>query len=274
MRVVAGIVGQLAKIEVGDARDDRVEKEPVVRDEDHGVRICREILLEPVPRLEIEMVGRLVEQQQRRPAEQQLRERKPHLPAARQRVGGLLERLVAEAEPAKHRRDLQIDAVALFDAKAILQRAVALEHRLVLCGRHRWVAEPLLDGVHLVLDVEQIGERGARLVEDRSSGVVEAVLRQIADRERRGLDDLSLVGPLEPRHHLQQRRLAGAVGAAQPDALAGRDLPGHVFEERALAERFCDGGKLEHSDRIGYAGSPIAFAAAASTCGTRNGLVR
>ena len=113
--------------------------------------ICREILLEPVPRFEIEMVRRLVEQQQRRPAEQQLRQRKPHLPPARQRIGRLLERLVGEAEPAKHRRDLQIDAVSLFDAEAILQRAVALEHRIVLFLRHRCVAEPLLDGVHLVL---------------------------------------------------------------------------------------------------------------------------
>ena len=111
MRVVAGVIGQLAQVEIGDARDDGVEKEAIVRHEDDCVRVRREIFLEPVARLEVEMVGRLVEQQQRRPAEQQLREREPHLPSARQRIGRLLERLVGEPETAQHRRDLQVDVV-------------------------------------------------------------------------------------------------------------------------------------------------------------------
>jgi hypothetical protein len=46
-----------------------------VRDEDDGVRVVGEVLLEPVARLEVEMVGRLVEQQQVGPSEQQLRQR-------------------------------------------------------------------------------------------------------------------------------------------------------------------------------------------------------
>jgi hypothetical protein len=41
-----------------------------------------QVFLEPIARLEIEMVGRLVEQQEIRLAEQQLRERDAHLPAA------------------------------------------------------------------------------------------------------------------------------------------------------------------------------------------------
>ena len=87
LAVVADVVRQLAQVQVGDARDDRVEEVAIVRDEDDGVRIRAEILLEPVARFEIEVIGRLVEQQQVRTAEQQLGERDAHLPAAGKRFG-------------------------------------------------------------------------------------------------------------------------------------------------------------------------------------------
>ena len=75
--------------DLGDSGDDSVEEEAVVRDEDDGVRILREILLEPVARFQVEVVGRFVEQQQAGTSEQQLRQRNPHLPAARKVSVGL-----------------------------------------------------------------------------------------------------------------------------------------------------------------------------------------
>ncbi len=93
--VVADVVGQRAQADLGDAGHHRVEEEAIVRDEDDCVRVLREVLLEPVARLEIEMVGRLVEQQQPRSAEQELGERDAHLPAARKRLARLPQVLVA-----------------------------------------------------------------------------------------------------------------------------------------------------------------------------------
>ena len=103
-----------------------------MRDEDDGVRVVGEIFLEPVARLEVEMVRRLVEQQQARPAEQELGERDAHLPAARERFGRLLHVVLREPQAAQDGGDLQIDAVALEPAEALLQLAVAAEHALVL----------------------------------------------------------------------------------------------------------------------------------------------
>ena len=74
--------------------------------------------------------------------------------------------------------------------------------------------------MHLGLHCQQIGKRRARFVEDRVPGVREAVLRQIADGQRRRLDNAAAVGLVEPREHFQQRGFAGAVRAAQADALA------------------------------------------------------
>ena len=111
--VVAGVVGDRAQAEVGDPRDDRVEEEPVVRDEDDRVRVLGQVAFEPVARVEIEVVGRLVEQQQAGLLQQQLRQRDAHLPAAGERLGRPLRVRLREAEAAQHRRDLQVDGVAV-----------------------------------------------------------------------------------------------------------------------------------------------------------------
>ena len=169
LRVVGVVVGDRPQRQVGDARHHGVEEVAIVRDEDHRVRVGDEVLLEPVARLEVEMVGRLVEQQQVRRAQQQLRQRETHLPAARQVIGQLLLHLRLEAEPAQHRRDLELDLIAVAQAEAILHLAVAREHRLVLRFGQRRIAEPLLERVHLGLQIEQGLEREAGLVHDGAS---------------------------------------------------------------------------------------------------------
>ena len=247
--VVPGIVGQRAQADVGDARDDGVEEEAIVRDEDDGVRIVGEILLEPVAGLEIEVVRRLVEQQQTGPAEQELGERDAHLPAARERLGRLLHVLLREAEAAQDGVDLQVDAVALEPPEALLQIAVAAEHPRVLGLVRAVVGEPILERGDLGAHVEQRLERLPGFFDERPSRVVEAVLRQVADRQPRGLDDQPAVGLVEPGQHLEQCRLARAVRAAEADAFAVVDLPADGVEEDAVAERLAQVGELDHGRR-------------------------
>ena len=74
----------------------------------------------------------------------------------------------------------------------------------------------------------------------------QAVLRQVAERQRVGFLDEAGVGLVEAGEHLEQRGLAGAVRPAQADAIAIADLPGDVLEQGLLAERLCDVLKLEH----------------------------
>ena len=197
--VVAGVVGQLPEVHLGDPRDDRVEEVAVVRDEDDGVRVVVEVLLEPVARLEVEVVGRLVEQQQVGAREQQLGERDAHLPAARERLGRAVEVVRREAEAVEDRRQLQVDAVAVVEPEAILQVAVAGEHRLVLGVGDVRVAEAILELVHLGLDREQRLEGEDRLLVERAAPVNEAVLREVADGQARRLDDAAARRPRRGR---------------------------------------------------------------------------
>ena len=81
---------------VDDVRTDAVEEARAVRDDQQGLGIGREVLLKPNARVEVQVVGRLVEDKERRGAEESARERKPHPPPAAQLSHGLLQQLPVE----------------------------------------------------------------------------------------------------------------------------------------------------------------------------------
>ncbi len=63
-RVVALVGVEPAAVDLGDPLGHVVEEVPVVGDGKHGAGVLREVLLEPLHRLGVQVVGRLVEQQQ------------------------------------------------------------------------------------------------------------------------------------------------------------------------------------------------------------------
>ena len=81
--IAAGVERDLAALEVEDGVDDVVEQVALVADHDQRAGIALEEVLEPQRRFEVEVVRRLVEQQQVGLGEQQRGERDAHLPAAR-----------------------------------------------------------------------------------------------------------------------------------------------------------------------------------------------
>ena len=196
------------------------------------------------------MVGRLVEQQQAGPAEQQLGQRDAHLPAAGERLGGLPEVGRLEAETAQHRVHLRLDAVAVPVLEGGLDLAVAVERAVVLLLRQTGIAEPCLQLAKLRLQREQRLEGAARLVVERPARVGQPVLRQVADRQIVRPGNLAGVGLDLAGQHLEQRRLARAVRAAQPDPLAGLELPGDLVEEDPVAERLVEVGDVEHRNAV------------------------
>ena len=76
-----------------------------MRDEHHGSGVAGEKFLEPLNRVDVEMVRRLVQQQQIRPADERARQQHAAPPAARQRVDN---RVRAEIEPRQHQIDVML----------------------------------------------------------------------------------------------------------------------------------------------------------------------
>ena len=103
---VGGVVSrprrQLATIEIDDACGQPRQERAVVGDEHDRACVVAEEALEPRNRIDVEMVGRLVEQQQIRLANQGLREQRAAAPASRQRIhdpiGGETESLEYELD--------------------------------------------------------------------------------------------------------------------------------------------------------------------------------
>ena len=105
---------QLAAIEVQDLVDRGVEQVAVMADHDHGARIMRQMVFQPQRAFEIEIVGRLVEQQQVGRGEQRRRQRHPHPPAAgkfrtRPRLVGGGKSEPAQDRGSARRRRMRID---------------------------------------------------------------------------------------------------------------------------------------------------------------------
>ena len=133
-RVVAGVLGDGPVVDVEDVGGDVVEEALVVRDDERHAAVAGEELLQPADREDVEVVGRLVEQQRVGAAEEHLREQDAQLEAARQR---------RERPPV--RRDG--DAEALEDRGGARLERVAVEvlERLLEIGEARGVAVAVID---------------------------------------------------------------------------------------------------------------------------------
>ena len=81
--VAAGINRELAALEMKDRADRAVEQVAIVADDQDGVGVAAQIAFEPDRPFEVEIVGRLVEQQQLGLEKQDGGQGNPHTPATR-----------------------------------------------------------------------------------------------------------------------------------------------------------------------------------------------
>ena len=77
--VIADIHIDLSEIHVADIRTDLVEKMAVMRNDDDGVFEIHQIVFQPAHRLDVEVIGRLVQKQHVGIAEERLRQKDAHL---------------------------------------------------------------------------------------------------------------------------------------------------------------------------------------------------
>ena len=195
-----------------------------------GAGVGREVALQPLHRLGVEVVGGLVEQQQVGLLEQQLAQRHPAALATGEVVD---ERIGRRAAQRVHRL---VQPAVDVPGVGVVELGLQVPHlgdQGVLVGvgvahLHVVVVEPL----HLALDVADglldVLQHGLALAQRR-------LLLQHADRGIGVQDRVAVVGVVEPGHDLQQRRLARAVGADDTDLGAVQERQGHVVEDDLVA---------------------------------------
>jgi hypothetical protein len=255
---LAGEEHRAPAVELEHRGRHRLEEPAVVRDEDHG-RVDRlQQLLEPLDRLDVEVVRRLVEQQQVGLRRERAGERRARQLAAREGRERPVEVVVGEAEAADDARRAVAPVVAARVLEPCLRRGVTSERApVVVAAGHRRLQLP-----QLRLDRCEVGRPGQDVIAQRPSARGRRTL--VVQRDPRALLEGELAA-LERRfavERAQQRRLPGAVGPGERQPVAPLHLERHAVEERRavdlLAEVGCD------QDRHGHVLKRVPVASRAS----------
>ena len=236
--VVAAVGDDVAVVDLDDLRDHAVHEVAVVRGHEDGGGGVAEEALQPDDRLDVEVVGRLVEQQDVEVAEEDAGHGDAHLPAAGERAGVAVDLRVVEAEAVEHGTGARLELVASVVLILLLHLAVT--------GQRRLVVQVLLELEELVVEVAEAAAAGDGLVEDGTAAHLVDFLTEVADGELLRHGDRAVVRALLARDHPEKRRLAGAVRPDQPGLLARIELEGGVDEDELAAILFADRGEGDH----------------------------
>ena len=189
-------------------------------------------MLEPLEACDVEVVRRLVQEQEIRVAAEGARERGARQLAARERVEPPVEVGVREAEPAHDGGRPVAPAVATRVLEARLRVRVARQGRLVVrAARHR-----LLEPAELLLERHEVGSARDDVLAERQAALEGRAL--VVERDARGLCEHELAGVDRglAGDHPQERRLAGAVRPRESDAVSPAHDERDALEEDGRAE--------------------------------------
>ena len=173
--VIAAIADELALADFDDAADELVEKFAVVRDDEDRAGIGFQIILEPEQRFEVEMVGRLVEQQQVGLLRQQARQMGAHDPAAAHFAGRAVEIFFAETQSGEDLFRFGFEPIAAEFVETIVD--VVMD----ILGVQRFDRMIGFPGFEDAAQFGELGRDGGGQFDDGFIADGRAFLRQIAD---------------------------------------------------------------------------------------------
>ena len=222
--VVAAIGFQLQLIDVQDDLRHHVQQAAVMADQQDGGGVGLQEALQPQGGFEVQMVGRLVEQQQVWLGRQRRGERHAHPPAAGKGFARAALRLLVEAQPRKNDGGAGRGAVGIDGQQPLVHLGQLFRIVLGLGLRQQ---------LHALAVGHQHGFQ-QRLIAIRS------FLRDRADAGAAVHRDIAALGVQLPQDQLHQRRFAKAVAPDQRHLMAGIDAGGRILEQGAVADAVGD----------------------------------
>ena len=235
LREIAQIGTELLALQFIAARDRHVQKRAVVRDDQKPRARRGDPILEPLQALQIEVIGRFVQQVKIGWLEQQPRQQRPPRLTAGQRV--TVQR-PAQPQAVEDFLGLDFQLVAERDAVGFLGSAERLEMR----GAR--VAEVDLRDLELTLQVAlRFGHHGFA----QCAAVQLTALREV--RHSAAPRDLARVRHVQTGNDAQQRGFAAAIAPQQCHALPDVQLEVNVFNDDVVAKTLGDAVRLQiHAD--------------------------
>ena len=217
--VVAGVTVERAAAQLEDAGAEDVEEGAVVGDDEEPARVARQVVLEPEQRLEIEVVGRLVEDEEGGLGHEQAGEMGAHDPAAGEGLGELVGVTLLEAEAGEDFLG------AGFEGPVDVPVVVILRLEFFPAGGD------LEDGF--------VADGGAFLGQEAEVGATFP------------LDGAGVLGLLA-EDQVEEGGFARAIGADEAVAVGARDEERHVVEEFTRAIGLGNIGDGKHRNRSAH----------------------
>ena len=252
LAVGALVLDELALIEVEDARDRLVEELEVVADDEEGAPVAAEEPHEPRLGVGVEVVGRLVEEEDVAAGEQDAGELDPPSLAAGEDVDGKVHAVGGEAEAGADPSDLGLGRVAAVGLVVLLGLGVAGD--VAVRGILLEAEAQLLDALRLFVEppsAEDVAEGGGVDAAAPGAGLLEEV------PEGALAQNGAAVGRALAGDDLQHARLAGAVAADEPDRVTGADGEGRLVEGEAATDLDAEVAGLEHAPLWVVEGGPL-----------------
>ena len=201
-------------------------------DEEDRAGIGLEVLLQPADRVDVEVVGRLVEQQQVRLRHQRAAEQRAATPAA-----GQLAHLTIRGK--REPRHDELHFLLEPPPVALLERVLQVPESLEIRGGVRFSNACR----RLVVFRDEAAERAEAVRhfgKHRTLPHHRDILVQPRDAQTRLAPDRAGIHGLIPGQDAEQAALPGTIASDEGDALAVVDLKVGVFEERQMPEREAD----------------------------------
>jgi len=228
-----------------NARDRTIEERAIVRDDQHRARIAGEIAFQPLERNDVEVVGRLVEQQQVRLGQQQARQAQPRLLSTAQAGDRPFVAHIRHAQSCQHSCRIRVPRTPA-ERLEFGQRPVIVSHRsrqIPVDSRGNdlcQMCEPRLRRLALSLrGREHIAHRGIRSEFQR--------LRQVPGARGAGRKQhMTAVRGQLSRNDPQQGRFPRSVRADQPRGLAPVEREVDPIQDLHVAKPLGDISNCQH----------------------------
>jgi hypothetical protein len=205
--VIARIGVDFAAIDFSDSGDDAIHEFAVVRCHEQGAGQRLQKAFEPDDRFDVEVIRRLVHQENIRTSQQNTRHGDTHFPSAREFSRVIIDSIVVKSQPCKHLARLTLESIPAKVIVLLLYFAKACQYSVHFPGAFR-IRHRMLQRFKLMMQISDPAAACNSLIKYRAARHFFHVLAEIAYGEFLRRRDIAVIRLFFPDDHAEERGLA------------------------------------------------------------------